>query len=563
MELASTGSRGLSRVKRWVGALVVGFIASPASAFSIFLETNPDVLAEILFPGGDGLVPIPGASSILFQTSADGGPERSVGYFVNAQNTYGLGDDPNPDQLPEGIVLSSGDVFDYNSGANFFSENTTEYGVEALEDQQQNLLGPISEEPVHFDVTQLNIRFMNTAIEPKPFDLFVAFGSEEVPVYVSSPFTDGFGAYLNGTNIAFVGGLPINIDHPYMAPILGTELNAVLAPVDDQGRLDPRVRLSGLAAPGENELVLIIGDASDPLLDSTVFVSRNVSGGPPDTLLGVPLLPGAIDPETGGFIFDGITADPGEPVTIDPLVAIGYTYEIDGDPGDLFASVLVGPVGGDESYPISFEGVTDLELPAGIEFFFTDFVPEGVLTFTITGIDPEVDLPPDNPLAFVTTVTFVNAVDGVTLMQTPITEDIVIPEPGTMVMLGALGARAALKRRKAWRFSNPRSSRTKMLKPMGFVISQGRKGRRGLHPVRGGDGAVGQPAALHVQRRSEGGGLGGEAVDAHVRQLQDVGLRGVTQGLGAGTADGAGHVRDAVMDDPIDLVYGLLVRGGA
>ena len=50
-------------------------------------------------------------------------------------------------------------------------------------------------------------------------------------------------------------------------------------------------------------------------------------------------------------------------------------------------------------------------------------------------------------------------------------------------------------------------------------------------------------------------------VRALVRQLQRVGQRHVGQRVGAGAADRAGHVRDAVVDDVVDDVRRLRVRG--
>lgn len=42
-------------------------------------------------------------------------------------------------------------------------------------------------------------------------------------------YFDGFGMFLNDTNVAFVNGQPVNIQHPSMAAVAGTELAGVLA----------------------------------------------------------------------------------------------------------------------------------------------------------------------------------------------------------------------------------------------------------------------------------------------------------------------------------------------
>src|SRR5439155_3384978 len=83
-------------------------------------------------------------------------------------------------------------------------------------------------------------------------------------------FVDGFGLYLNGTNIAFANGAPININHPDMRPFPGTELNGVLAPNGD-----PILTFSAPVPPGSagNTLTIIIADTRDSVLDTTVYVS--------------------------------------------------------------------------------------------------------------------------------------------------------------------------------------------------------------------------------------------------------------------------------------------------
>ncbi len=73
----------------------------------------------------------------------------------------------------------------------------------------------------HFDTTQLDLTFDSTT---------VVFGSEEYSEFVGSSFIDGYGFYLNGVNIAQVGGQPVNINHPAMMALSGTEFDGILAP---------------------------------------------------------------------------------------------------------------------------------------------------------------------------------------------------------------------------------------------------------------------------------------------------------------------------------------------
>jgi hypothetical protein len=97
---------------------------------------------------------------------------------------------------------------------------------------------------------------------------------------VASQFVDGFGLFLNGANIAQVNGKPVNIQHPDVAAIAGTELDGILAP----GGV-PVVTFSRAVTPGStgNELRFIVADTSDPIYDTTVYFS---------TLRAVPI-PGA------------------------------------------------------------------------------------------------------------------------------------------------------------------------------------------------------------------------------------------------------------------------------
>ena len=79
---------------------------------------------------------------------------------------------------------------------------------------------------------------------------------------------DGFGLFLNGTNVAFVASHPVNITHPAMDDLAGTELDGVLAPGGT-----PLLTFGGAVNPTGNTLRFIIGDREDSILDSTVYVS--------------------------------------------------------------------------------------------------------------------------------------------------------------------------------------------------------------------------------------------------------------------------------------------------
>jgi len=228
--------------------------AGASHAIVITGETNATVLANTVATGG-GLTVI--SSSLQGHGSAASGAVSS-GTYTNASNTYGIG---------PGIVISSGDVNDYNDGPNLSSSNTTAYNVAATAPQQA-LLFPIDGKPSHLDVTQLDITFTTTT-----GDVFflVTFGSDEFPEFKNTTFIDAFGLYLDGVNIAFYNGNPINVDHPLMTSCQGTttELDGVLtcnAPMLFSG--------SGLGLTAQHTLTFIIADSGDAAYDSTAYISK-------------------------------------------------------------------------------------------------------------------------------------------------------------------------------------------------------------------------------------------------------------------------------------------------
>lgn len=186
----------------------------------------------------------------------------SSGTFTNASGTYGIG---------PGIMLSTGNVSDYGDGPNTDGGFSTVYGplgslgVPATP-AQEALLDPITGGTFdHFDVTQLDLTFNSTT---GSVFFTVVFGSEEYQEFVGSNFVDGYGFYLNGVNIAQVGGQPVNINHPAMMALSGTELDGILAPGGN-----PVLLFSGPALPNGNTLTFIAADTSDAILDSAVYIS--------------------------------------------------------------------------------------------------------------------------------------------------------------------------------------------------------------------------------------------------------------------------------------------------
>ena len=105
----------------------------------------------------------------------------------------------------------------------------------------------------------------------------------------------------------------------------------------------------------------------------------------------------------------GSASAPGGPVTpvfIDPPLATGYQYLADSGAPNFGSVYIPAPMpGGQAEFTVQYNGLS-ARLTAGHIFRFTDQVPAGVASFSVTGIDVTENLDPTNPLSFVTGVTF-------------------------------------------------------------------------------------------------------------------------------------------------------------
>jgi hypothetical protein len=175
------------------------------------------------------------------------------------------------------------------------------------------------------------------------------------------------------------------------------------------------------------------------------------SGSPPKVFL--PTVNVAAPGAPPVYEFRAIPVVAGQQVFIDPLVAVGYDYQVGaGDP--FFASVTLPTGLGDNMYDLLLWNGSSYQFAAnltgGLEYLFG---PGGVDRFRILGIELGDALDPNNPAAFITGLTFVS--DGTfSGTQTPLVDFAAgeTPLPGTLPLfatgLGALGFLAGRRKRE-------------------------------------------------------------------------------------------------------------------
>ena len=265
-----------------VAGLLLGSVgAASAGTVTTVRDTNAADLANALTTGGAGGITITG-ETLSGHSNID---VASSGVFsTSGTNNYGLNG--------SGIVISNGDAVGDGTSGPVIPSFSYEYGA-FVTAAQTSLLNQVASAPQGWhDATEFDVTF---TAGPNTTHVFfnTVFASAEYPQYVGS-FIDGFGLFLNGTNIAFAGGKPVNIDNPGMVntdfPLLGAVDGNAFQTTPLQGVLIENgsavITYGGDVTPGStNTLTFILADANDDQLDTAAFIQGLGNAPPP---LGTP-----------------------------------------------------------------------------------------------------------------------------------------------------------------------------------------------------------------------------------------------------------------------------------
>jgi len=218
------------------------------------------------------------------------------------------------------------------------------------------------------------------------------------------------------------------------------------------------------------------GGNNDGVINGSFSVNASVSlttndGVPtPGGTVTVPVLPSQPAPGTpeGTFTFDNVAVgnqvndqgqvvgiNPAAPMWLDPVIAVGYRYELGSNSTAKFATITapgLGTVNDANGYEVwLFDGTAwKFAGNVGAGALFT-FPAGGVTAFEIRGINPDLGLDPANDLAFPLGVTVTNpGTIDVTMTALTIDTGTAVPEPESMALIGlSIAAMAAARRKKA------------------------------------------------------------------------------------------------------------------
>lgn len=241
-----------------------GLFGGAASAAPVITQNNDaNTLADLLI--GTGITRV-GDASVT-------GNADQFGTFNNGGTDVGF---------DTGVVMSSGTATDIGQ-ANNAENTTTAFG--GAGDADLDALIPQSTQDAA--VLEFDFQFGDGSTGGDLFFSFV-FGSEEYLEYVGSNFNDVFGFFVDGVNLAEIGGEPISINN------VNNTSNSAFYRDNPVGSAAIDVIFDGLTtvltislldlAPGLHTMKFAIADAGDSILDSGLFIAGgSFSTEPPPT----------------------------------------------------------------------------------------------------------------------------------------------------------------------------------------------------------------------------------------------------------------------------------------
>lgn len=191
-------------------------------------------------------------------------------------------------EFPQGVLLSTGVVPPTTNTLGAWSWSTATPGDSDL----TSLLGYPTADASAVVIEFTTDEFVDTV------SFRLVFGSEEHPEFSGLQYNDGFGAFLDGINIAFDDqGLPITVNSGTLALDNTDDPTAGFTPVNfpiEYDGLTREIQIQAPLTPGPHQLKLVVADGFDRFVDSGVFLSGLEFGfacpgiAPPPTLQNVP-----------------------------------------------------------------------------------------------------------------------------------------------------------------------------------------------------------------------------------------------------------------------------------
>jgi len=376
-----------------------------------FEEINSLFEGDVDFFSYEGLTPNTPFVAIIDNTIIGPGPDTTLGWLFEPS--------------PFSVILADDDSSPLGDGlADAISGTTDEFGI------------------LHLAVSGFD-----------DFD-FDGFGDFEGECDDEVCFEEG--------DVDFVSFTGLNPGEFFLAEISSGNFDSVLGLFDNSGVLradnddggDGLLSVLGGLVPADGTVNLAVSGFADFFFegfhgesgDYTLDITAAPLGEEGISFEDFVILPTDID-ESGGFVFDDVEVIDGMPILLDPHIAIGYAYAIDGG-GITFGSVQLPALISDTEFLLSFLDETgalvEFLLSAGDVFDFTTVIAGGVTEFQVNGIDIAEMLDSTNPIAFVTAVTTIGS-GSVSITQSPIA----VPEPSTFVgMLALLLPAVSVRRRK-------------------------------------------------------------------------------------------------------------------